>query len=95
VARDLEAAHHFGRVTAAERPPKWPIYFYNKLLMAETMFENPSNISSYLFENRTNNWVMTGASMITNEKKTGFIQDLREMHRQSWVNGLIKDNEEL
>jgi len=95
VARDLEAAHHFGRTTVQERPPQWPLYFYNKIMMAETMFEDPESAWKFLYSHDGNNWVRKGHEMVKKEMQTGLIQDIREFHRQHWVNGLIKIGEEL
>jgi glycosyltransferase involved in cell wall biosynthesis len=94
-SRYLEAAHHFGRTTVSERPPQWPTYFYNKILMAETMFENPSRAYEYLFTDGGNNWVHKGQAMVNHAKKIGIVQDIRQFHKQNWVNGLIKNDEEL
>lgn len=95
VAKDLEAAHHFGRTTLGERAPNWPVYFYNKIMMAETMFEDPESAWKFLYSRGGNNWVRKGHDMVKKAMRTGEIQDIREYHKQNWINGLIKNNEEL
>lgn len=94
-AKDLEAAHHFGRTTVKERAPRWDLIFYNKLLMAETMFEDPKEIYDLLFADGGNKWSRTAEAMIRREKESGYIGDMREFHRQNWPLGLIKIGEEL
>lgn len=95
VSRTIEAAHHFGRTTASERPPQWPIYFYNKIFMAETMFVDPKTTYAYLYKDGANNWVRKGHTMIQQDMKAGIIQDIRQYHKQNWPLGLIKNDEEL
>jgi GT2 family glycosyltransferase len=95
VAKDLEAAHHFGRTTVKERAPRWDLIFYNKLLMAETMFEDHKEIYDLLFADGGNKWSRTAEAMIRREKESGYIEDMREFHRQNWPLGLIKIGEEL
>ena len=95
VAKDLEAAHHFGRTTVKERAPRWDLIFYNKLLMAETMFEDPREMYDLLLADGGNKWVRTAEAMIRREKESGYIGDMREFHRQNWALGLIRKGEEL
>ena len=92
VARDLETAHNFGRADKSkERPSRWDIYFYNKLMMAETMFECPCEIKDYLYSKGTNQWLQVAERLV---RKSGY-EDIREFHRQNWTKGLIKEGEEL
>lgn len=91
VARDLETCHNFGRVPGTkERPARWDMYFYNKMLMAETMFEEPAEIKAFLYSRGTNNWLRVAEKLVAS-----VAPDIREFHRQNWINGLIKNNEEL
>jgi GT2 family glycosyltransferase len=92
VARDLETAHNFGRVDKTkERPSHWDIYFYNKLMMAETMFECPCDIKDYLYTKGTNQWLQLAERLV---RKSG-VEDIRTFYQQHFTNGLIKEGEEL
>ena len=93
VTRNIEVAHHFNR--DSQRTSNWPLYFYNKLFMSETMFENPNEMRNLLLSAGGNKWVREADNMIRKEKRTGYLSSMREFHRQRWPGGLIKEGEAL
>jgi len=96
VAAKLETAHNYGRLhKSKERAVRWDIILYNKMMMAHTMFEDPAELMALLYKHGPTNWLSTASKLILNSKDNGTIEDIREFHRQSWLNGLIKNEEEI
>ena len=96
VARDLETAHNYGRLHKThERPVRWDVILYNKMFMAHTMFEDPTELMSLLYKHGPTNWLSVASRRIRNSIDDGTIPDMREFHRQNWLNGLIKQGDDI
>lgn len=96
VARDLETAHNYGRIAQThERTVRWDMILYNKMFMAHTMFEDPSELMGLLYTHGPTNWLSVASKRILNSMSDGTIPDMREFHRQNWLTGLIKPGEEI
>ncbi len=96
VARALEAAHNYGRIHKThERASRWDIILYNKMFMAHTMFEDPTELMSLLYKHGPTNWLSVASKLILNGMDNGVVPDTREFHRQNWLTGLIKPGEEI
>ena len=96
VAGFLETAHNYGRLHKThERTVRWDVILYNKMFMAHTMFEDPTELMGLLYKHGPTNWLSVASKRILNSMADGTIPDVREFHRQNWVNGLIKEGEEI
>ena len=82
VAGNLETAHNYGRLHKThERTVRWDVILYNKMFMAHTMFEDPSELMGLLYKHGPNNWLSVASKRILNSMADGTILDVREFHR--------------